>query len=148
MSTKKAAQVDLAKLFTTVTRELKHNQQMLNEADQYNHNHGDNMVQNFEVITRAMRETKGGTPSEQLAHASQVLGQQAQSGSAQLYSEGLGKAAEQLRGQPLVTPENAMLLIQAMMGVNSAQTNNQAGGTDLLGSLLGSQNTATQAQPD
>lgn len=149
MSTKKTSQVDLTKLFTTVTSELKQNQQMLNESDQYNHNHGDNMVQNFEVITQAMRETKGRTPSEQLAHASQLLGQSAQSSSAQLYSQGLSKASQQLRGQPLVTPENAMLLIQAMMNVNSAaQTPNQQGGTDLLGSLLGSQTAGSKPQPD
>jgi len=30
----------------------------LNSADDYNHNHGDNMVQTFDMITRAMKEKK------------------------------------------------------------------------------------------
>lgn len=151
MSTKSASQIDLAKVFSTVTRELKNNQQALNASDEYNHNHGDNMVENFQVITRAMRQTKGSAPSDQLAYASQVLSQRSHSGSAQLYSQGLANAADQMRGQSLVTPENAMLLVQALLGGQAGAAQPQANpwqaaqpaqqdqaGGDLLGSLLGS----------
>jgi hypothetical protein len=37
-------EVDLTKLFTAVTKALKTEQASLNEADTYNHDHGDNMV--------------------------------------------------------------------------------------------------------
>lgn len=152
MSTKRASEVDLTKVFNTVTRELKNNQQALNASDAYNHNHGDNMVENFQTITSAMRETKDCTPSEQLAHASQVLSQRSQTGSAQLYSQGLANAAEQLRGQSLITSENAMLLVQALMGGQPAAQQsqpaqqNQGNGMDLLGSLLGGMSGESQGQ--
>lgn len=59
------AEVDLAKLFSAVTRDLKGNQAALNQADAYNHNHGDNMVKNFKAITKALKEK----PLEALAQA-------------------------------------------------------------------------------
>ena len=51
--------LDLANLFQTVTGTLSQNRETLNEADTYNHDHGDNMVDTFEVITQAMKEKKG-----------------------------------------------------------------------------------------
>ena len=62
-SSKSSQQVDLTKLFTTVTKTLKENQVALNPADEENHNHGDNMVQSFQLITKATREMKGSSPS-------------------------------------------------------------------------------------
>jgi hypothetical protein len=148
-SSRSPQQVDLTKLFTTVTKTLKENQASLNAADDENHNHGDNMVQSFQLISKATREMKGSSPSRQLAHAGEVLAQNAQSGSAQLYAEGLTRAAQQLQGQRAITQENGMLLVQSLMGGGqaapqggpSALTGDRAGGgmTDLLGSLLGGQ---------
>lgn len=154
MSVQNSSHVDLANAFNNVTRELKANQQTLNEVDDYNHNHGDNMVRNFQVITAAMRQTEGSQPSEQLAHASQLLSQQSQSGSAQLYSEGLARAADEFRGQSVITPENAMLLVQALMGTQTAppQTQNLpdqgSGMDDLLNGLFGGQPAPGQGQQD
>lgn len=139
MSAKRSEQVDLARLFGAVTTALKENQQALNAADDYNHNHGDNMVQNFQAITRAVRAKKDSPPAEQLAYASQVLSQRSQSGSARLYSQGLAQAAGRFQGKPAITQDDAMLLVQALMGGQSAQQPGQEGGMDLLGSLLGGQ---------
>lgn len=137
MSMKRSDQVDLARLFSTVTTTLKENQQSLNAADDYNHNHGDNMVRNFQTISRAVRAKKDSPPAEQLAYASQVLGQRSQSGSAQLYSQGLSQAAERFQGKPAITQDDAMLLVQALMGGQTSQQQSQSSGADLLSSLMG-----------
>jgi len=50
--------VDLAKVFGAVAKTLGENRDSLNQADDYNHDHGDHMVQTFDVITRAMKEKK------------------------------------------------------------------------------------------
>lgn len=145
----RAPQLNLGSSFAAVTRTLKENQASLNEADSYNHNHGDNMVKNFQAITKAMREKKGSQPSEQLAYASQELARRSQSGSAQLYAQGLAQAASRLEGQKAITPENAMLLVQSLMGGQPAAP---AGGepgdalSGLMGTLMGGQTTPTSSQ--
>jgi hypothetical protein len=135
-------QVDLVSLFNAVNQTLKENKTSLNDADVYNHDHGDNMVKNFKVITKAVREKKGALPAEQLMHASQLLSQSSNSGSAQMYSQNLAQAAGQLTGQKAVTAENALSLVQALLGGQQggqAQPEpTQPASGDLMGQLLGS----------
>lgn len=145
--------IDLGKLFGTVAKTMVQNQATLNQADTYNHDHGDNMVQIFEVITQAMKEKQNATPAEQLAYASKLLQSQSQSGSAQLYAEGLSDAATQFKGKPSITTDTAMTLVQTLLGAQgSVPATSQTGGTgDLLGSLLGGLSGAqpsTQTQGD
>jgi hypothetical protein len=132
---RKASAIDLASLFNVATQALAANQGSLNQADSENQNHGDNMVQAFNLITQALGSQQGASPSQQLSHASQVLGQNGTSGSAQVYSQGLAQAAQQLQGHSAVTPDNAMMLVQSLLG--GGQQSAQQGGGDLLGSLLG-----------
>ena len=138
--------VDMASLFGSVVNTLSQNQTQLNQADTYNHNHGDNMVEIFEVITQAMKAKSSATPAEQLAYASQLLSKKSQSGSAQVYAQGLSNASTQFQGKKSITPTSAMTLIQALMGaqkkiptasLGKTSTTPSAGGADLLGSLLG-----------
>jgi len=110
--------IDLGKLFQTVTGALVQNKESLNNADTNNHDHGNNMVNAFELITKAMQEKKGANPAEQLAYASQVLSQQ-KSGSAQLYARGLSQASQKFEGRQ-VTSDNAMILVQSLLGVEDA----------------------------
>lgn len=138
--------LDLASLFNIATQALAANQSSLNQADTENQNHGDNMVQAFSMITQALGSQQGASPSQQLSHASQYLSQHATSGSAQAYSQGLAQAAQQFQGQQAVTPDNAMMLVQSLLGGGQQQSAGQGGG-DLLGSLLGGgqQQSAPQA---
>jgi len=131
-------EVDLSKLFNAVTKALKTEQASLNEADTYNHDHGDNMVTNFKVITKALKQKQGVSPSEQLSYASEVLRKKSTSGSANLYSQGLAQAATQLMGQSSVNSSNAMSMVQALIGGGkpAAQAENAAS-SDMLGQLLG-----------
>jgi Dak2 domain-containing protein len=128
---------DLSALFNVAAQALAANQASLNQADTENQNHGDNMVQAFNMISQAMASERGAPPSTQLQHASQYLSQNAQSGSGQIYAQGLAQAAQQFQGQSAVTPDNAMMLVQSLLG--GGQSPAQQSGSDLLGSLLGGQ---------
>jgi hypothetical protein len=142
MSTKsKPAGVDMSALFGAAAKALAANKASLNEADAENHNHGDNMVQVFNMISQVMASQRGAPPAEQLNHASKYLAQNGTSGSAHVYSQGLAQAAQQFKGQQAVTPDNAMLLIQSLLG--DGQSAPSQGG-DLLGALLGGQQSTQQ----
>ena len=135
---------DLAGLFNVAAKTLMANQASLNQADAENQNHGDNMVQAFKMISKAMASQRGAPPSQQLQHASEYLAQNAPSGSGQIYAQGLAQAAQQFQGQSAVTPDNALKLIQSLLG--SGQQSSQQSSTDLLGSLLGGQQVQQQPQ--
>jgi hypothetical protein len=143
--------VDLVKLFSAASKVLTKNQESLNAADTYNHDHGDNMVEIFDVITRAMKEKKGSSPADQLEYASQLLRQKTQSGSGQVYASGLERAAQAFVGKTL-TQENVGTLIQSLFGAQEVKNQPAtSGGADLLGTLVSSlagsgQQTAAPAQ--
>lgn len=136
-----ARSIDLGSIFNVATQALSANQSSLNQADTENQNHGDNMVQVFNMISRVMANQQGGSPSQQLNQASQYLAQNGTSGSAQVYSQGLAHAAQQLQGQSAITPENAMTLVQSLFG---GEQSAPQGGGDILGSLLGGGQFASQ----
>lgn len=137
--------IDLSKLFGTVAKTLTQNKTSLNEADTYNHDHGDHMVEIFEVITQAMKEKANLAPADQLAYASQLLRAKSQSGSAQLYADNLSTAASQFKGTNAITGDTAMTLIQTLLGASgSVPAQSQGGSGDLLGSLLGGLTGAQQ----
>jgi len=130
--------LDLAQLFGVAAQALASNQAALNQADTNNGDHGDNMVQIFNLVTQALASQSSAPPAEQLTHASQVLSQKATSGSSQVYVQGLAQAANQLQGQKALTAENALTLVQALLGgEQGAGAAGTGGGVDLLGSLLG-----------
>lgn len=126
--------VDLLSLFSAVTGNLNANRKQLNKADTYNGDHGDHMVEIFEVITQAMKEKESATPSDQLAYASQLL-KKKESGSARAYSQGLFEASNQFKGKQ-VTQDNAMQLIQTLLGAGEPPPQ-QNPMQDIIGGLLG-----------
>ncbi len=136
-NTTKTSGVDLAQIFNMATQALAANQGSLNQADSGNGNHGDNMVQMFQLITQAVSATKGKTPAEQLTHASQMLTQNATSGSSRVYAQGLAQAAQQFQGQKSLTPDTAMSLVQTLLGGGQAPAAQPASGMGMLGQLLG-----------
>lgn len=134
---------DLGSLFNAASQALAANQSSLNQADVENQNHGDNMVQAFNMISQVMANQPGASPSKQLRQASQYLAKNGTSGSAQVYSQGLAQAAKQFRGQSTVTPDNAALLIQSLLGGGGQAPQ---GGADLLGTLLSGGQSAPSSQ--
>jgi hypothetical protein len=130
--------LDLTKLFSTAAKALAQNQDTLNQADTYNHDHGDNMVEVFQVITQAMKDKKGSSSADQLEYASQLLRQKTQSGSGQVYAQGLERAAQAFTGKT-VTKQNIGTLIQSLFGAQQVTAQPAtSGGADLLGSLVSS----------
>jgi len=136
--------LDLEQLFSSVLTTMQQNRRALNEADEANHDHGDNMVDTFATITQAMRDTPGEAPSDRLAYAAEILGRR-NSGSARMYADGLWQASREFEGKQ-VTRSNAAGLIQTLLGGGHAtpiQEEGSRGLGDLLGSMLGGQ----QQQP-
>jgi len=139
--------LDLGNLFAAVAKNLSANQEALNQADSYNHDHGNNIVNIFQTAAQAAKAKKGATPAEQLAHASARVKATQPSGSGQFYADSLAAAASQVKGKKQLDSNSAMSLITALLGSGQqAQTTpSQSGAGDLLGSLLGgSQQPAAQ----
>ena len=128
-----AAINDLSTIFSTVTEHLTNQQLELNEADAHNHDHGDHMVQIFSLIQNAVTQKSGQPVAAQLEYASQVVDEEADSGSAHLYAQGLSNAARNFSGVDL-QPDNLGMLVKSLLNVEEApQTENKP---NLLGSLL------------
>ncbi|MBN1452660.1 MAG: hypothetical protein JW963_16705 [Anaerolineales bacterium] len=130
-----STRIDLAKLFGAVANNLGEQRETLNQADTYNNDHGDHMVEIFEVVTQAVKEKRNVSPADQLAYASEIL-RRRQSGSAQVYANGFAQAAQQFQGQS-VTTDNAGMLLQTLLGGGQAPAQGSGGGGDMLGALLG-----------
>lgn len=127
-------QIDLLSLFKQVSKSVKQNKDTLNQADSYNHDHGDNMVEIFDVITQAMKEKKNADPADQLEYAAQILRRKSTSGSGKIYADNLQNAAKQVLGKE-INIGTVLTILQALMG--SSQKTGTSGSGDLLGSLLG-----------
>jgi len=91
--------VDLVNIFKTVTQTLAQNQQSLDQADEYNHDHGTNMVQTFQTITSSLQQKQGKSDSTALTYAAKKLTKTTTSGSGQLYAQGLSQAAAKFKGK-------------------------------------------------
>jgi hypothetical protein len=126
-------EIDLASLFTQVTSALSQQKTQLNEVDAQNHDHGDNMVQIFNLISQAVQKKQGSNPSVQLKNAAAQV-KRLPSGSAQVYAKGLLAAAQQFKGKN-VTVDNALQLAQTLLGGGQAPAS--SAGSDMIGALLG-----------
>ena len=129
-----SSNVDLVKLFSTVAETLVENQSSLNKADEYNQDHGDHMVDIFQMITGAVKEAPKNDLSSGLAKASELLTEKP-SGSADMYAKGLAQAAEHFQDQDLDASQ-LLPLLQTMLGGGEASVSQGAGG--LLDSRVGS----------
>ena len=129
-----SSNVDLVKIFSAVAETLVENQASLNKADEYNQDHGDHMVDIFQMITGAVKEAPKNDLSSGLAKASELLVEKP-SGSAAMYAKGLAQAAEYFQGQDLDASQ-VLPLLQTMLGGGEAKVSQGAGG--LLDSLVGS----------
>jgi hypothetical protein len=128
-------QIDLAQIFQEVTNALQQNQGALNKADNYNHDHGTNMVNTFNTITQALQQKQGAHPADQLAYASQMVQQNSTSASGQMIANGLQQAAQHFTGKSF-NIESVLPLIQMLLGGGQASVS--GGSSNILGSFLGS----------
>jgi len=129
-----SSNVDLVKLFSAVAETMVENQSSLNKADEYNQDHGDHMVDIFQMITGAVKEAPKNDLASGLSKASELLTEKP-SGSADMYAKGLGQAAEYFQDQDLDASQ-LLPLLQTMLGGGEASVSKGAGG--MLDSLVGS----------
>lgn len=128
--------LDLSTIFRTVTSALSENEDILNAADTTNHDHGTHMVQTFDLVQKAVTKQKSKPVSAQLAYASKVLAKQSQSGSGQIYAQGLASAAQKFKGKDL-NEQTVGTLLNALMGSQqNAQSKSGVTQGGFLGSLL------------
>lgn len=125
--------MDLSTIFKSVTAQLTDQQSTLNEADDYNHDHGDHMVQIFSLIQNAVSQKSEQPVAEQLSFASQIVKKEAESGSAKLYAQGLANAAKNFTGSEL-QPDTLGLLVKGLLNVKEEPPQKKE--SNLLGSLL------------
>jgi hypothetical protein len=137
-------QIDLLQLFQTVAGALQQNQSALNQADSYNHDHGDNMVNTFSTILQALQQKQNAKPAAQLKYVSQQLEQNATSGSGKTYAQGFAQAAAQFKGTE-ITLDSILPLIQLLLGGGKANTSNNSS-ADIIGSILGSLSGSSNSQ--
>ncbi|MBN2258035.1 MAG: hypothetical protein JW704_09445 [Anaerolineaceae bacterium] len=130
-------EVDLSQLFQAVSKVMQQNQAQLNQADPYNHNHGDNMVDIFTTIANSVQQNKTASPATQLKTAAAQL-RTKKSGSAQYYSQSLNQAARELRSAKRVDADNAATLVQTLLGGGQSTKQSGSAATDVLSTLLGS----------
>lgn len=130
-----SGQVDLLQVFQAAAEALQQNQSTLNQADSYNHNHGDNMVNTFNTIVQALQQKQDAKPAAQLKYVSQQLQQTATSGSGKMYADGFAQAANQFKNSG-ITLQNILPLILMILGGGQKSTTSGSS-TDVIGSILG-----------
>jgi hypothetical protein len=111
----------LKDLFNRIFSAVNDQRENINALDSFNGNHGDNMVQNIGIIRDAIVESGDSTPSVALLNASRVLGKAGKGGTSQYYAEGLKQAAELLVGHDSLEAEDAMTLVETLMGAIPVQ---------------------------
>lgn len=131
-----ASKLELTSLFQSVAEQLTESKDTLNAADSYNHDHGDHMVQIFNLVQTAVKEKSDQSASEQLKYASEVVNQNATSGSGSLYAQGLAKAADNMKGKELSTDTISSLLSGILSAEKPQQTTQTSQKKGFLGSLL------------
>jgi hypothetical protein len=137
--------VDLVNIFQAVTQTLAENQQVLNEKDEYNHDHGTNMVDTFQTITSSLQQKQGKSDSTALTYAAKKLSTNTTSGSGKLYAQGLTQAAPKFKGKS-VDSKGALDLLQTLIGGGQSTSQGSQAGGDILGTLLGQMAGGAQSQ--
>jgi len=113
--------IDLSDLFGAALQTVTAKRQDINALDGYNGNHGDNMVQNLNLIMDALQGRRSQLPAEALQYAGQRLESQGRGGTSQYYAQGLRQAAEQLQGHSSLDGDDVMSLVQTMLGAIPSQ---------------------------
>jgi hypothetical protein len=106
--------IELAPYFQAVGDVLRRNQDALNLADSSNQNHGDHMVEIFEIVARVADQNPNACLAENMELAGRQLALQAQDATAQIYAAGLMQMAEQFRKYE-VTLEELVISVQAAL---------------------------------
>ena len=126
---------ELAPLFRAVETMLCQNRGVLNQADLDNSNHGDHMVEVFQLATQAAEEKREAELAEAMAYAGRLLQEQTHNGSAQMYAHGLAQMAEQFRNHH-VTLEDLVAEVRGALVENREKQAGAEGSLSRPGEVL------------
>jgi hypothetical protein len=130
-----AAQTNLATLFEAALATLRQNQEALNQADPFNGNHGDHMVEIFETAVQAARQSDPSNLALAMEQASLMLTGLEDNGSARLYARGLKQFASQFR-QHEVTLNDLLAYGQNLLREKDKTGERAAGSSADSGAIL------------
>ncbi|MEM4250701.1 MAG: DAK2 domain-containing protein [Candidatus Bathyarchaeia archaeon] len=131
--------IDLGSLFGAALKSMTQNRQVINRMDGYNGNHGDNMVQNLQLITEALRSRQSQSPSEALRYASQMLRSNGVGGSSRYYAQGLDDAAEALSDRPEMDGADVANLVLSILNAvpNQSDPSRSQVSDNVLAQIMG-----------
>lgn len=127
--------VGLADVFGSVVSQLERDRSQINAVDA-NGNHGDNALHNFQIIASALKRADTQDAGVQLRRAADALQQDGRGSSANLYTEGLLEAAQQLQGKDGIGLDDILPFLQGLLGGVQHRTNAQSGQGTLLDTLI------------
>lgn len=97
--------LELAPVFSAVASTMEENRLAFNQADTFNGNHGDHMVEIFSIAAQAAAEKGAQGMAEAMDYAHLLLRDRPGNGSAQIYASGLSQLAVQFRKYDITLDE-------------------------------------------
>jgi len=97
--------IELGGLFQVVADVMQQERGHFNQADPYNQNHGDHMVEIFDLASDSVNSLAGQQLSNSMEYAAEQLAALPANGSAQVYSQGLAQFARRFREYEVSTDE-------------------------------------------
>jgi hypothetical protein len=117
--------VDLQAVFNAVGGALEARRVKLNQMDELNHNHGNHMVEIFQLAAQAALEEQGARLPDAIQRAADLLSARAENGSAQVYGRGLSLLAEQFR-QGRIELDDLLRLVQEQLDEGKSDQDGEA----------------------
>ncbi len=129
----------LVALFSAITQNLRRDQAHINQLDSGDNDTGDNMVENFDLVTRTLSQALQGGNSDvgaALGAAAQALSAGGRGATAPIYAEGLAEAGQRLAGQQGFSLTDLLPLLQGLMAGTQRASGTQQGDGGLVDVLL------------
>ena len=129
----------LAPAFERVAEIMRQNRGELNRADPYNGNHGDHMVEIFELAASAVGEQGHAALPDAMEYAGGQLARLPGNGSAGVYAAGLAQFAAQFRERNVTASDLEAYIDRVLRGAREKHTSAEgdpANGGEMLKALL------------
>ena len=139
----------LVAVFEAITQNLEQDRHDINQLDRDDHDTGDNMANNFRLVTETLQKQvgQGGQQVDvgaALGQAAQVLRDDGKGATASIYAQGLQEAAGKLQGQSSFSLTDLLPLLEGLLGgaQQAGATKGQGGLLDVLLPAIGSYSQA------
>ncbi len=129
-------ELKLTDVFSSVAQKLAERRAELNAMDDINHNHGDHMVEIFQLAAKAAEEKEGAPLGEAMEHGADLLHQMTGNGSAQVYARGLKLLATQLRQRQIELGDLLAVVQGYLRQEKESKTEEAPGSGEVLKGLM------------